>query len=252
MSDGARPVDPLTEQPLPLMKQPGYYPGYSTLDQQAYWDDATRKVILDRVNNVPPIRFFDAKEVEILQAVCDRIMPQDDRLPERRIPLVNHIDAREYGGVIDGYRFEDMPPDGDAMKLGLDAVNRMARETYSQEFADLDPHRQDEALKSLHDCKPKGAHDVWERMPCSRFWGLLVQFIAEAYYAHPWAWDEIGFGGPAYPRGYTRLTAGLPEPWEEDEHRYEWEAPPDSLSGEYSPVGGPTANHPPPSQAGTH
>ena len=50
------------------------------------------------------------------------------------------------------------------------------------------------------------------------------------YYAHPWAWDEIGFGGPAYPRGYMRLANGLPQPWETEEERYEWKVPIDSLS----------------------
>ncbi|MGZ4229300.1 MAG: gluconate 2-dehydrogenase subunit 3 family protein, partial [Solirubrobacteraceae bacterium] len=32
--------------------------------------------------------------------------------------------------------------------------------------------------------------------------------------SHPWAWNEIGFGGPAYPRGYARLGAGQRENWE--------------------------------------
>ena len=41
-----------------------------------------------------------------------------------------------------------------------------------------------------------------------------MQDALEGYYAHPWAWDEIGFGGPAYPRAYTRLERGEPEPWE--------------------------------------
>ena len=31
---------------------------------------------------------------------------------------------------------------------------------------------------------------------------------------HPWAWNEIGFGGPAYPRGYARLGPGQRESWE--------------------------------------
>ena len=35
-----------------------------------------------------------------------------------------------------------------------------------------------------------------------------------AFYSHPWAWNEIGFGGPAYPRGYARLGVGLSEAWE--------------------------------------
>jgi hypothetical protein len=28
------------------------------------------------------------------------------------------------------------------------------------------------------------------------------------FYSHPWAWNEIGFGGPAYPRGYMRRNMG--------------------------------------------
>ena len=35
-----------------------------------------------------------------------------------------------------------------------------------------------------------------------------MQDVVEAYYAHPYAWDEVGFGGPAYPRGYMRLERG--------------------------------------------
>jgi hypothetical protein len=41
--------------------------------------------------------------------------------------------------------------------------------------------------------------------------------ITGVYYAHPYAWDEIGFGGPAYPRGYFALNNGAPEPWEAKE-----------------------------------
>jgi hypothetical protein len=28
------------------------------------------------------------------------------------------------------------------------------------------------------------------------------------FYSHPWAFNEIGFGGPAYPRGYMRMGVG--------------------------------------------
>ncbi len=59
---------------------------------------------------------------------------------------------------------------------------------------------------------------------------MLVTDVVAVYYAHPWAWDEIGFGGPAYPRGYMRLEEGEPEPWEVEEQRYDWQAPADSIS----------------------
>jgi hypothetical protein len=59
---------------------------------------------------------------------------------------------------------------------------------------------------------------------------MLLGDCVSAYYSHPWSWDEIGYGGPAYPRGYMRLENGLPEPWEVDEVRYFWNTPADSLS----------------------
>jgi len=32
-----------------------------------------------------------------------------------------------------------------------------------------------------------------------------MRAILAAFYSHPWAWNEIGYGGPAYPQGYMRL-----------------------------------------------
>ncbi|HEY1513520.1 MAG TPA: hypothetical protein VGF66_07175, partial [Gaiellaceae bacterium] len=40
----------------------GRYPHYDVLTQVDHWDEVTRRVVLDRVENVPPIRFFDSAE----------------------------------------------------------------------------------------------------------------------------------------------------------------------------------------------
>ena len=200
------------------------------MSQKAFWDAATRKVVEDRLYHVPPIRFFTPEELPTIQAVVDRILPQDDRLPESKIPILNYIDERLFEGRIDGYRFEDMPPDREAYRLGIQAIEKTAREMTGRRFCELDPLKQDEVLQTIHDGKPVAAHRIWRQMPVRRFWELLVGDCVSAYYAHPWAWDEIGFGGPAYPRAYMRLENGLPEPWEVEEQRYEWLAPVDSLS----------------------
>lgn len=247
------PVDAITGQPLPPRAQPGYYPGFQTLSQQAYWDEATRKVVLDRVKNVPPIRFFSAEQARLMQAVCDRLLPQDDRDAEHKIPVVNYIDDRLYNRRIDGYRFEDMPNDHEAHLLGLQAIEAIAQHLFHQPFLQLEPQAQDQVLQTIHDGNPPAAADIWKKMSVSRFWMLLVQDVVDAYYAHPYAWDEIGFGGPAYPRGYMRLEGGKPEPWEVEEQRYEWQAPPASLSDVYKPIGGPGGHKTQTSgQEGTH
>ncbi len=224
------PRDPRTGQALAPRMQPGYYPGFSTLSQQAFWDEATRKVVLKRVEQVPPITFFSPDEARVMQAVCDRVLPQDDRVAERRIPILNHIDERLASGRISGYRYADMPPDPQAYQLAIKGIEAIAQAMGAPTFTALSLRDQDEALKSLHDGKPIAGDDIWRQVNVRRWWLMLVTDCAAAYYAHPWAWDEIGFGGPAYPRGYMRLRNGQPEPWEKRERRYEWEAPPDSLS----------------------
>lgn len=246
------PVNPGTGQPLPPCVQPGYYPGYSTLGQQDFWDAATRTTILNRVNVVPPIRFFTADEAHLLKTVCGHILPQDDRVPEKRIPIVPFIDQRLHEGRTPGYRFENMPPDGEAYRLGLQAIGQMALTSQGKPFGQLTWHEQDVLLKSIHDAEPApGAADIWQRMSVERFWALLVQDCVEVYYAHPWSWDEIGYGGPAYPRAYMRLEGGEPEPWEVEERRYEWEAPAVSVSDPDEEVAV-HKGHPPQGQGGTH
>jgi hypothetical protein len=245
------PLDPKTKQPRPPMTQPGYYPGYSTFGQRKFWDATTRELIENRMSNVPPIRFFTAEERPLITAICDRILPQDDRVPERRIPVVNSIDERLWKNEISGYRFENMPEDREAYRLGLRAIDRTAEALYGKSFVELSELEQDSILKSIHDGEEKAAHEIWAQMSIDRFWHLLVQDCVSAYYAHPWAWDEIGYGGPAYPRAYTRLEGGMPEPWEKDERRYEWEAPPNSLSDRYEESGA-SSGTPPHGQGGTH
>ena len=51
-------------------------------------------------------------------------------------------------------------------------------------------------------------------MPAKHVWSLWTRYACAAFYSHPWAWNEIGFGGPAYPRGYKNIGVDEREPWE--------------------------------------
>ncbi len=230
---------------------PGYYPRYRTLGQRKAWDETTRRVVTGRVGDTPPIRFFSQNEAEVLLAVIDRVLPQDDRSEERTVPILPVIDERLFKNELNGFRYEDMPPDRDAYRLAIEAIDAMARERFGDSLPALTVHRQELILKSLHDGEPDPAHPIWKTMPVHRFWALLMEDCVTAYYAHPWAWDEIGFGGPAYPRGYIRLENGLPEPWESEEERHEWNAPVDSLS-EIEPEGAPPEHGSLHGHGGTH
>ncbi|HLG69321.1 MAG TPA: gluconate 2-dehydrogenase subunit 3 family protein [Chloroflexota bacterium] len=245
------PVEPTTGQPLPPRQQPGYYPGYHTLGQKDFWDEATRKLVLERVHDVPAIRFFSAEEVTLMEAVVDRLLPQDDRREAYRIPIVPQIDKKLYENIIPGYRYEDMPPEQEAFRLGLQGIQAVADHLFGKSFVDLGPTEQDQVLLTLHDGKPPAGEEIWKQMAVTHFWVQILSYCCEAYYAHPYAWDEIGFGGPAYPRGYYRLLNGEPEPWEKEERRYAWAPPPSCLSDADEAVGHGDITYLP-GQAGTH
>ncbi len=225
-----QPRNPLTGEPLPQSEQPGYYPGYSTLSQQKFWDPATRQVVLHRISEIPPIRFFTEAEQSTLSCVLEHVLPQSDRVPSRRIPILPFLDKRLYHGTIPGYRYEDLPPEQEAYRIGIAAIEKMAQEVHGCSFCECSYPQREALLHSLHVGNPAGAHGLWSKMNQRRFWRMLLEDTVSIYYAHPWAWDEIGFGGPAYPRGYMRLEEGRPEPWEVDEERYPWEAPAGCLS----------------------
>ena len=47
--------------------------------------------------------------------------------------------------------------------------------------------------------------DDWHGLAASHAWSIWTRYACAAFYSHPWAWNEIGCGGPAYPRGYQAL-----------------------------------------------
>ncbi len=165
-------TNPTTGSALSEREQPGYYPGFSTLKQKRYWDAATRKVVEERVSKQKPIRFFTPDEARTMYAVVDRILPQDDRTDERRIPILPSIDERLHENRLEGYRFEDMPADQEAYRIAARAFEEMAQTLHGCAFHELDVRKQEEILKSIHQAKPQAAQELWKRMNIERFWTI--------------------------------------------------------------------------------
>jgi hypothetical protein len=179
------------------------------------WDEKTRLLLLDRIRNVPPYRFFSTQQAILLEAICARAMPQKDRPPEMRVPIAPWIDERLHQGEGSGYRYEDMPDDHQAYRLGLTGFDETARALFGREFTYLAPTQQDKVLEAIDGGEPPG--ETWTELPAKRFFGMLMGDIITNYYAHPAAWAEIGFNGPASPRGHMRLSLGKRDPWEAEE-----------------------------------
>jgi hypothetical protein len=187
----------------------GRYPDFNVLDESAHWDPVTHHMVLDRLETVPPIRFFTAPEAMTLRTFCDVVLAQD---AEPKIPVLNMVDAKLFAGELDGFRYADMPDDPETWRrvaVGLDAA---ARQHGAADFVNASEDVQERVVEAFANGELHG--EVWDDLPPARAWKVVTRAMLSAFYSHPWAWNEIGFGGPAYPRGYARLGAGQRESWE--------------------------------------
>ena len=198
-------------KPAPRTRYPDYdvLAGWDGPD----WDDPTRSAVRERLEAVPPIRFFSEREVRVLEAIVERVVPQPGRAASERIRIVPWIDDKLHHDRRDGYRYEEVPPLREAWRLGLSGIDESARGLYGREFAELGEDGQIDVLRRLQRGDAPGA--TWARLPPVRFFrDVLCLTIVKTYYAHPAAWSEIGYSGPSSPRGHVRNWMGGVDPWD--------------------------------------
>lgn len=185
------------------------FPGYDVLGQAVGWDDATQAVVLSRLTPPTPLRFFGADQEPTARALVDRLLAQDD---EPRVPVVEMIDQRLVEHRSDGYRHAQMPEDWEAWSRSIEAIDADAEDSFGRSFSLLTIRDQMQLVERV-----RCLDGDWHGLPANRLFELWMRYACDAYYSHPWAWNEIGFGGPAYPRGYKNLGLGKREPWEVQE-----------------------------------
>jgi hypothetical protein len=163
-------------------------------------------VVLDRVERLPPIRFFGEAEEATLGLFCDLVLAQDEG---PRIPVLAMVDEKLYENRGEGYRFAEMPPDPEVWREVARILDAAARREGAESFPALDRKAQLRIVGRFAEGDLE-----WDGCSVEKAWSVAMRDILSAFYSHPWAWSEIGFGGPAYPRGYARLGPGQREHWE--------------------------------------
>src|SRR5665213_861897 len=113
------------------------YPGYDVLDKRwtQSWNEKTRQVIDRRLAIPEGPRFFSPDEWLTLGAICERIMPQPGNRPP--VPLPTFVDQKMADGLLDGYRYAQLPPQGEAWRRGLAALDHAARDAHGRGFHEL-------------------------------------------------------------------------------------------------------------------
>ncbi|MEP7161936.1 MAG: gluconate 2-dehydrogenase subunit 3 family protein [Dermatophilaceae bacterium] len=189
----------------------GRFPGFDVLDQSGHWDPVTTGVVLQRVGMAADIRFFTPFEQAVATALCDALLAQEgDAGQQSRVPIVNLIDARLAEQQTDGWRYHDMPADGQAWRDTLAALDADANERFATGFATCQGPHQASLIQAVQD---RGAGQ-WHGLNAAHVWSLWTRYACTAFYSHPLAWNEMGFPGPAYPRGYKNAGVDKLEPFE--------------------------------------
>ncbi|WP_046246298.1 gluconate 2-dehydrogenase subunit 3 family protein [Hymenobacter terrenus] len=156
-------------------------------------------------------QFLAPETFALLEAVAARLFPQPDRL-EQSIPLAPAVDQRLAEGRADGWRYDALPPDREAYRLGLGGIQEIAQSRFQADFTTLSPAQQDAALQLLANGNPPGT--TWQTLDAGRFFEELMAELTETYYAHPLAQEEIGYAGMADLPTWTRIGLDEREPRE--------------------------------------
>ncbi len=185
----------------------GRFPGFDAASQWRHWDRSTAGVVLGRLAPPPEIRFFTPGQEACARALFDQLLDQGTG---PRVPVVNMVDERLAEESSDGWHHAAMPRDPQAWRDSLEALDEDAMVLHGAGFAQCSRQRQARLLQGIVDTGP----GQWHGFPADRVWSMWTRYACTAYYSHPDAWNEIGFAGPAYPRGYKNLGLDAREPFE--------------------------------------
>ncbi|MBP0616457.1 gluconate 2-dehydrogenase subunit 3 family protein [Jiella mangrovi] len=162
--------------------------------------------------------FFQPREVVLMEAIVDRLIPADDLSPSGRdCGCVVYVDrqlagsfgeaARLYmkgpflpGLPTQGYQ-NSLTPAG-RYRAGLAAFDKAVSDTFGGRFETLSPGKQDQALSELETGKLK----LSGKVDGKGFFALVLENTMEGFFADPVhggnrdmaSWKMIGFPGARY------------------------------------------------------
>jgi hypothetical protein len=183
------------------------FPDLDVLGQARHWDRVTADLVTARLNPPSELAFFAAAEAACAGVLLNLLTGQRD---DQEISVLHMVDARLAAGETDGWRYSDMPEDGQAWRDTLAYLDEDAAGRCGTTFADAPEDDQLKLIQAVQDL----ASGNWHGLNAAHVWSLWTRYACTAMYSHPLAWDEIGFSGPAYPRGYKNIGVDKLEPFE--------------------------------------
>ena len=185
--------------------------------------DRLRVALLQRAEPADPnyrARACSQDQLATLRAMLSRILPDADAYG---IDLAARLDTMMSEQEGNGWRYEALPTDPDAYRIGLDTLDALARARIGQPFRDLSEPQRDEMLERIAAAEEglsdgEGLFDTRQM----KLWFEEVRSDAVRHYvAHPAIMARIGYSGfanghgtgPEF-QGFTQVGIEQRETWE--------------------------------------
>ncbi|MDW7672949.1 MAG: gluconate 2-dehydrogenase subunit 3 family protein [Bacillota bacterium] len=188
-----------------------HYPSYDIMALQDEWDSNTKEIVKKRLGPFSKPKFLKEKEVTLLAKISEHLT--FDNRDEIIQWIIHHADQKLQTVIGEGEKKPEAPAEKVLVRKGLEAIDKLAETKYGKEFLKIDTKEQFGILAALQLGKADQLPE-WSIIPQKELFNKLAEIAISAYYSHPTVWSEIGYGGPAYPRGYYRIEFGLADPWE--------------------------------------
>ena len=182
---------------------------------------ATRRALEERVQPAASSeRFLTPELYALLEQITATMLPQDGIGTDADIAAC--IDRRLLEGTNAGWRFADLPPDGEAYQRGLTAFATMLQQTPMKAFEHMPPPAREGYLR----CVANGDVDGPAQFPLSKWLSMLRTDAVKFWLAHPSTMQKIEFygfadgafgatDGPTLTEGWSAMTPNKALPFEQ-------------------------------------
>lgn len=193
-----------------MMRSESLYPDYDVFALQDEWDAHTRQIVGKRLG---PFQFklLTPEQQDLIKAVARQLAYEHRE--EVLTWIAAHVDEQLLSPLGEAQRRPGVPPQKELILSGIEALNSWAKEKFFKGFQSIRQEQQLEFLQLLEVGGLPQDHG-WTVEKQKELFKKLTGLVISAHYSHPWVWSDIGYGGPAYPRGYVRVELGLTDPWE--------------------------------------
>ncbi|QST00620.1 gluconate 2-dehydrogenase subunit 3 family protein [Pontibacillus sp. ALD_SL1] len=190
-----------------------HYPTYDVMSEKNEWDPVTQQVLFTRIHpSESSILTPDMKRT--LQALAKTLFPS--HLGEQTLSLTMVLDQR-----LTAKKLKAFPKGANFSKeliilKGLTFMEQEAITEHGKTFYLLDEKTRNELVRKWR--SSDGDPSIWAEVHSDLFFSTVSAEIVKIIYSDPAIWSDIGYGGPAFPRGYYAFGPHQFDEWEAKPH----------------------------------